>query len=185
MLSDRVDLEGASNYVEGNTYELDDLVVWDDCVYRSLIDANSTLIWEDDGTNWEKAKYFTEDRFNALWDTHLAEYIAFEVFLTSLTYATYQVTSKGLIVHDSFNTGGIKSPSRDLFLHYKNEIRDDALDRFENMVDWIRRKHSEKTYDFSDTLIIESSEYCGDSDGDGTDCTPTYKRRKQRFNFKY
>lgn len=177
MRKDLIPLDEAKNYDSSLIYSEGDLVCYDNCVFISVKDNNTTN--PDDASGepcWEIPRKFKSDCYQDLWECHLRYWLALEIMYTSIRYGTYQAGSKGLvkIVDDSTGVATVNSKE---FSEFKKELKHDADDELENMFDWMVRKHKSKECDFG--MVPKVVSMCSDGK-----CVPPGKRRRRRFYFK-
>lgn len=134
LIADLVSYSDVEEYDIESTYNEDDLVLLDGCIFQSLAGSNTHS--PVDAAYWIPAPKFNTPCYNVLWVNFLRRYIAYNVIYTSIQYSTYQATSKGLSkqLQDSTGAGAV---NKDEFFGWKREILDDAKDILENMIEWM------------------------------------------------
>lgn len=139
LIADKIDYETLPSYVGDysatTAYTAGQTVQFVDELF-TLIVANSTGIAPTNKVNWTRAKKFTNDDYNFLWERYLRNILAFNVLYTSVLYSAIQVTAKGVIKtkSDTFDSVSLKE------LHsYKDGVKLDIEDICYNMDLFIQR----------------------------------------------
>lgn len=125
-------------------YNVDDLVVFNDQSYRALqavpIDTPPT---EDNIALgfWTVQARFDDSvlgqKYNELWGLHLAEYISKLTMISAVTNSTYKLGGRGL--GRSLGEDMVAADMTDI-QKYKEDIRTDAENIFQNMRAYMQRK---------------------------------------------
>lgn len=134
LVADLIEYSNVTEWDIDDTYNENDIVLLDGCIYVSLEDTNTNS--PVDSAYWMLAPKFNTACYNVLWVNFLRRYLAYNIIYTSIQYSTYQATSKGLTKQLQDNTGsGVVN--KDEFFGWKREILDDAKDILENMIEWM------------------------------------------------
>lgn len=147
LLEDKKDYGNVNDYNGSLTYDLNDLVVLDGTIFKSIIGSNTSS--PSDDTAWTVAPKFTTAIYNDLWDLYLSYFIAYNVAYTSVNYATWQAGAKGIMKYITDETGQ-GTVSRSDMNQYKSSLWDDAQDILENMNRWM----ADHKTDFSDIDFV-------------------------------
>lgn len=139
MIDNRIDYSGVSLYSDADTYQMGSLVENAGIVYKSLVADNDFAL--SDVTKWEKAKYFTAEKYNMLWNIGMARWIALKVYSENLTYTTFHSGGKGLIKH--FEDSGQRTVDQREFFTYKRQIDSDVNMAHKVMMAYIKKNATE------------------------------------------
>ena len=178
LLNDLADYSDVEDYDAAKTYNQDDFICYEGCIWLSLINTNTTHPSEDDGTAWKLADKFTTASNNDLWESNLRYWLAYEVSLTSVDYGTYHMGAHGATKQKADKTGQ-ETVSRGELDQLKRKMRHDADKHIENMLAWMQEHaagNSESPYASISTVADND---CADST-----CTPFSQRKARRFYFK-
>ena len=166
-------------WVDGDTYALNDLVTREGKLYKSLTNANTTDPLQDDGIDWEiPARFGTNDCANELWEKYLIKLLANKVLQYTLNFTTHKTGAGGLTVLDSggsFDRQSFRSGSKAELKDYSNQL--DTLNStiIRNMKRWA----SKKVLDGAVCSVpLSSIPGCGVS---GELCTPSLQKRRWGF----
>ena len=106
LVGDAYDLSSIADYVEGTSYDTDDLVQCYGVIYKSLSDANTAAITNTN--NWEKQDSKMQTAAYAeLYEYFLRDYLSYIISADALEYAN-PVTGQGVVEQDN---GEVKTAS--------------------------------------------------------------------------
>jgi hypothetical protein len=176
MMDDVKDFTNVAEWDSKATYQEGDQVLFHGCVIESNIANNTDLPGKS--SSWEPAKKFESECFNDLWELHLREYLAFEVIYTSIRYATHTASAKGLVEHFDTETG-TKTVGTKALIDFKRELKDDALDRLEDMRDYIIEAYNENECTVFECVPFVKKKECGVDNS----CNVS-ARRTRRIHFR-
>ena len=166
-------------WIEGDTYALNDLVTREGRLYKSLANSNTTDPLQDDGTNWEiPARFGTNDCANELWDKYLIKLLANKIIQSTLNFTTHSPGANGLAVLEgggSFNNQSFRSGSKAEIKDFSNQI--DALNGtiIRNLKRWASKKVSDSAIC---SVPLSSIPGCGTN---GELCAPSLQKRRWGF----
>jgi len=110
-------------WVEGNTYDLDEVVIYFGRLYKSLAAANTALI--KDTSKWEPVEKFNNALLNELWVNGLRDWIAYHVLAATVPYATYKIGSEG-VAKNLDSRAGIMSAEKEEVWGVQRQLKKQA-----------------------------------------------------------
>ena len=120
MLADVKTASGIDDYNIQTTYSEGNEVVYEGCVFVSLVDDNN--LDPENINGWKVRDKFNSECFQTLWDHYLKQLLAFAVILKGVRYATFQAGGHGIMEMVDDQAGARTA-------HYK------AFDGFERKLD--------------------------------------------------
>lgn len=124
-----ISYSNVTEYLSGETYQLNAKVVLDGCIFKSVSNNNDETPYLSD--KWEIAQKFDETCLNNIWPK-LSVYLSYQILASTLTYATNAMNSKGATNFVSDNTG-IKSTGKDGIFLNKKQLIDHSVTVFDNL----------------------------------------------------
>jgi hypothetical protein len=182
LVADLVDLSSAVVYNMNDTYAENDLVVFDQMVFISLIDNNDDAIQDSEDLNpsWGLPTKFTTPQNEVLWNKYLKYWLSFSAIHNTIRYTTYQAGAQGLMTISDDATGASTVGHKD-FVDFKRETKDDADDLLQLMLKFMVRTTMDSTYDFS--AITDVCIACG-SNSTTSALSRKIKKRGRRIYLK-
>lgn len=168
-----------SEYVTGQDYSENDVILWYGQLLISTTNNNSTDPCALD-TKWTPLKKFTDDLLNVLWDDYLRYYLSFQLAGKSLIYNTYQLGSKGTMKYsEDFrdNSSGLSTVDTKELYGIKKQFLSDAKDILVDMFAFVK-----EVTDTYDTTLFSEMQYMKDLCAQ--QCVPeTTKSHGSTFHF--
>lgn len=134
LVNDKRPTSGAINYSSGTAYDLDDVVIFDAVLYKSLAAANNAPLTDE--SKWARQPKFVKTCYNDLWDSFLLKFLAFRIIYGSAEYNSYQAGSKGITQFERDDTGIASAGAKGLAA-FKASLWDDSVVIYGNMKRWI------------------------------------------------
>jgi hypothetical protein len=104
LIADLVEYPQGDPYDSDQIYAIDDIVLYDGFLYRSLTAANQNNQMNDTD-HWVKVPKFGTPVYDQLWYRYLGRILAMEVSLPASVYSTYKASRNGLMKTSSIETG--------------------------------------------------------------------------------
>lgn len=154
LVGDAYDLSSIADYVEGTSYDTDDLVQCYGVIYKSLSDANTAAITNTN--NWEKQDSKMQTAAYAeLYEYFLRDYLSYIISADALEYAN-PVTGQGVVEQDN---GEVKTASLERQHSREKKTKRLADATLKNMGWWIlEQKYKNSVTAYDRALIISSCE---------------------------
>lgn len=171
MIDNLIIYSNVPKYVNGTTYQLDDKVLLDGCIFISIVNSNNDNPIQSD--KWGLADKFETECYNELWQ-RLKKYLAMQVIYYTMNYTTYQNGAKGTVKFTEDNSG-IKTVDREEMVLSKKSFLNDSLMILDNLKYWVITKKEECPI-FKSISFVRAS--CSD-----TSCN-TNKRKTRRIFYK-
>lgn len=140
-------------YVLGATYALNDLVLFDGCVLKSLEAANTETPTYN-STKWAAADKFKSAKNNEFWKSGGAMLVACNIILDDSVFQTYTFGANGLTKIAGLE--GIVTVSKEELFIFRQTI-EKIINRVRtNLINWVKEKHAVGgSYDFSIVSFID------------------------------
>lgn len=126
----------ATEYNPATTYNIDEIVIRNGCLFISETNGNTTDPLKATG-DWSEFERFTTDGANQLWAGYLRRILALKVYTSSLTFSTWQSGSGGITVNAGDGVG-IRSATRTEIFDLKNGMLNMVEVATGNMLEWLK-----------------------------------------------
>lgn len=130
------------------TYDEDDIVVRNGCLFISLINSNATDPLSETG-DWEAFEKFTAAGANLLWTGYLRRLLALKIYAASLVPTTWRSGAGGVVVNMGDQSGFRSATKSEL-----SDIKTNALAEVErvtaNMLHWLKENATANDLVYSD-----------------------------------
>lgn len=128
---------GVNEYNPAQTYNVDDKVIRNGCLFVSESNGNTTDPLQETG-DWAIFEKFTDDEANELWERYLRRIIALKVYTSSLTLTTWLSGAGGITVNTGDSVGN-RSASRTELFDLKKGLMNMTEIATSNMLTWFKR----------------------------------------------
>lgn len=125
----------AVEYDETVTYNLDDLVIRNGCVFVSTSNGNVTDPIEPN-SDWNQYERFTASGANKLWTKYLRYILALKVYTSSLVFTTYRAGAGGLVVNQG-DGSGFRTANKTEMITVAEKIEGQIQRTTANMLKWL------------------------------------------------
>ncbi len=160
--------ETAAAWDSGQTYSSGDVVVVDGCLYESTANSNTTNPLAQ-GSAWTPWARFDNEAATVLWNDYLRRLLAQKCLLATITPATLQAGSGGLITSNR-DLQGWNTADKVQMSDFKKSVLDDVERVTSNMLEFLSDNANEYP-----TAVYPC-------DG-GQDCNSQAKRNRRRWAF--
>lgn len=140
-------------------YSIGNKVVWQELVVQSTVNSN-TEEPKINSVKWVEADKFTLSEFRSLWTNHLRGLLANSIIRSSMFFDSITLTAKGATVYTDGDKSQAGADAKTLDL-LRREL-DNIIDVQEiEMLEYIKKQHNAKVYDYSDVPVIKNTDLIG------------------------
>lgn len=133
-------------WVPGKTYNADDKVIRNGCVYTTGLDSvTADPLALMNPNPWNLVPKFNHSGVTELWEKYLWHLISLKVFMSSLIYTTFNAGATGLMVDGGSRDGtGLRSANKSEMSDYKTALKFEIDRVAKNMNRWLNDNWKEK-----------------------------------------
>lgn len=145
----------ATEYDSAVSYNVDQVVIRNGCLFVSLTNANSTDPLSATG-DWKQFDRFTDTNANSFWAAYLRRILALKVYMASLVYTTWRGGAGGITISEGDGAGsrsGFRAANKGELHDVKTSLIAEIERTTANMRIWIR--------DNGETAGFPSAFVCG------------------------